>query len=85
MNAPIQGSAADIIKKAMVDLLKYIKENKLQSKILLQVHDELIIEVPQTEIQLMKKVLPEIMNKTVSLAVKLKTDSKVGNTWYELD
>ncbi len=85
MNAPIQGSAADIIKKAMVDLDNYLEKNNLKSAIILQVHDELILEVPNNEVEIIKKVLPEIMSKTVSLKVKLETHVSVGKSWYELD
>lgn len=85
MNAPIQGSAADIIKKAMVDLDKYLVSNKLKSKILLQVHDELILEVPNEEIEIITKVLKEIMANTVQLNVKLETALSVGKSWFLLD
>jgi len=85
MNAPIQGSAADIIKKAMVDLDKYLVKNNLKSKILLQVHDELILEVPENEIEIITKALPEIMKNTVKLNVSLETDVSVGKSWYLLD
>ncbi len=85
MNAPIQGSAADIIKKAMVDLADYISKNQMQSKILLQVHDELILEVPNNELERMKKVVPEIMANAFSLDVKLKTNCQTGSSWYHLD
>ena len=84
MNAPIQGSAADILKKAMVDLDNYIVKNKLLSKILLTVHDELILEVPEHELNLMTKVLKETMVNTVELKVSLKTEVKVGKSWYDI-
>jgi DNA polymerase-1 len=84
LNAPIQGSAADILKKAMVDLYKYLKKNKKKSKILLQVHDELILEVPENEIDEMKKVVPDMMAKAVQMKVELKTSCDVGTNWYEL-
>ncbi len=84
LNAPIQGSAADILKKAMVDLYKYLKKNKKKSKILLQVHDELILEVPENEIEEMKKVVPDMMAKAVQMKVELKTSCDVGTNWYEL-
>ncbi len=85
MNAPIQGGAADIIKVAMVNLFNYIKTNHLKTKILLQVHDELILEVPNEEVKLMEKELSNIMNNAVSLDVKLKTSSQTGHSWFELD
>ncbi len=85
MNAPIQGSAADIIKKAMVDLDQYLRDNHLKSVILLQVHDELVLNVVESEVEIMKKALPKIMNHAVHLKVSLKTSNAVGKTWYELD
>ncbi len=84
LNAPIQGSAADILKKAMVDLYRYLKKNKKKSKILLQVHDELILEVPMNEVEEMKVIVPEMMAKAVSMKVELKTSCDVGKNWYEL-
>jgi len=84
LNAPIQGSAADILKKAMVDLYRYLKKNKKKSKILLQVHDELILEVPMNEVEEMKVIVPKMMAKAVSMKVELKTSCDVGNNWYEL-
>jgi DNA polymerase-1 len=85
LNAPIQGSAADILKKAMVDLYRYLKKNKKKSKLLLQVHDELILEVPQSEIEEMKIIVPQMMGKAISLRVELQTSCDVGMTWYDLD
>ncbi|MFA5720473.1 MAG: DNA polymerase I [Acholeplasmataceae bacterium] len=84
MNAPIQGSAADILKKAMVDLDHYLTKNNLKSKLLLTVHDELILEVVEEELEIMKTSLKEIMSKTVSLSVKLETDLSVGKSWYDI-
>lgn len=84
LNAPIQGSAADILKKAMVDLYRYIKKEKKQSRLLLQVHDELILEVPEHEIEEMKRVVPAMMAHALDLEVELKTSCDVGSTWYEL-
>jgi DNA polymerase-1 len=84
LNAPIQGSAADILKKAMIDLYFYLKKHKKKSKILLQVHDELILEVPIDELEEMKLVVPEMMSKALKLKVELKTSCDVGKNWYEL-
>lgn len=84
LNAPIQGSAADILKKAMVDLYHYLKKNKKKSKILLQVHDELILEVPEQELEEMKKVVPMMMSNALKLKVELETSCDVGKNWYEL-
>src|SRR5699024_7892158 len=84
MNTPIQGSAADINKKAMIDLDEALKEHKLNARVLLQVHDELILEAPEEELDTLKELVPSIMEKTVSLNVPLKVDSSSGKTWYEL-
>ena len=84
LNAPIQGSAADILKKAMIDLYKYLKKENKKSKLLLQVHDELILEVAQDELEEMKKVVPDMMRQAVKLTVELETSCDVGKTWYDL-
>lgn len=84
LNAPIQGSAADILKKAMVDLYQYLKKNKKKSFILLQVHDELILEVPEAEVEEMKEIVPQMMGNAVHLKVNLKTSCDLGPTWYDL-
>src|SRR5699024_11587264 len=65
MNTPIQGSAADIIKKAMIDLHEKLAEEKMEATLLLQVHDEVILEAPENEIEKLKKIVPEIMENTV--------------------
>ncbi|CDR31162.1 DNA polymerase I [Acholeplasma oculi] len=84
LNAPIQGSAADIIKLAMIKLHAYLKDNQKQSKLILQVHDELILEVVPGELEEMKEVVPRIMQDAYPLKVSLKTSCDVGKTWYEL-
>ncbi|GGM26724.1 DNA polymerase I [Paraliobacillus quinghaiensis] len=83
MNTPIQGSAADIIKKAMIDLQKALIEKGLKARMLLQVHDELILEAPESEIETLKYLVPEIMEKTVELNVPLKVDYAYGETWFD--
>jgi DNA polymerase I len=83
MNTPIQGSAADIIKKAMIDLAKRLKEEKLQARILLQVHDELILEAPKDEVEKLQKIVPEVMEHAIELKVPLKVDYHYGPTWYD--
>ncbi|WP_078555458.1 DNA polymerase I [Bacillus alkalicellulosilyticus] len=83
MNTPIQGTAADIIKKAMVDMATKLKEEKLESRLLLQVHDELIFEVPDHELEKMKKLVPEVMENALSLDVPLKVEVEYGATWYD--
>ncbi len=83
MNTPIQGSAADIIKLAMVQMDEALRERKLKSRMLLQVHDELVFEVPPDELELMKKLLPEVMSGALKLDVPLKADVSFGDNWYE--
>ncbi|MFC4321049.1 DNA polymerase I [Litchfieldia salsa] len=83
MNTPIQGSAADIIKKAMIDMAERLKSENLNSKVLLQVHDELIFEAPRDEIQILEKIVPEVMENAVELKVPLKVDYSFGPTWYD--
>lgn len=83
MNTPIQGSAADIIKKAMIDMASALKEQNLQATMLLQVHDELIFEAPEEEIALLEKLVPEIMAKTIALDVPLLAEYSAGDTWYD--
>ncbi|ARI76829.1 DNA polymerase I [Halobacillus mangrovi] len=83
MNTPIQGSAADIIKKAMIDLEYRLQEEKLQARMLLQVHDELILEAPEEEIEKLKDVVASVMEQTVELNVPLEVDYSYGPTWYD--
>ena len=81
INAPIQGSAADIIKKAMIRIDKKLSELNLRSKIILQIHDELIIEAPESEVEVAKKVLKSEMENAFLLDAPLKVDVKVGSSW----
>jgi DNA polymerase-1 len=83
MNTPIQGSAADIIKSAMVQMAERMKEAGVQSRMLLQVHDELVFEVPSSELEQMKQLVTETMESAVNLNVPLKVDVSVGSNWYE--
>ncbi|TMW71693.1 DNA polymerase I [Alteribacter natronophilus] len=83
MNTPIQGTAADIIKKAMVDIAEKMEEKQLRSSLLLSVHDELIFEVPEDEIDTMKQLVPEVMEGAIKLDVPLKVDVSYGDTWYD--
>ncbi|MDQ0231008.1 DNA polymerase-1 [Metabacillus malikii] len=83
MNTPIQGSAADIIKKAMIEMAARLKTEKLQTKLLLQVHDELIFEAPKDEIEILEKIVPEVMENAVQLKVPLKVDYSYGDSWYD--
>ncbi|HDA4949726.1 TPA: DNA polymerase I [Staphylococcus aureus] len=83
MNTPIQGSAADIIKLAMVKFAQKMKETTYQAKLLLQVHDELIFEVPKSEVDSFSEFVEEIMENALQLDVPLKVDSSYGATWYD--
>ena len=83
MNTPIQGSAADIIKKAMIDMAERLKKEQLQTRLLLQVHDELIFEAPENEIEKLKQIVPEVMENAVKLDVPLKVDYCFGPTWFD--
>ncbi len=82
LNTPIQGTSADIIKKAMVEVSDYIKENNLKSKLILQVHDELIIDCKKDELEIVKKCIKEIMENTYKIDVPLKVDINYGDNWY---
>jgi len=83
MNTPIQGTAADIIKSAMVRMDEVLKAKGAQSRMLLQVHDELIFEVPTSELDWMKETVREVMEGTMALSVPLKVDVHHGPTWYQ--
>ncbi|SFM07523.1 DNA polymerase I [Pelosinus propionicus] len=83
MNTPIQGTAADIIKKAMVDVYRALKKEKLQSRILLQVHDELVLEVPSDEVEQVSRIVKEAMEKSLILKVPLVVDVKIGKNWAD--
>ncbi len=83
MNTPIQGSAADIIKVAMVKVYKALKAENLRSRLILQVHDELIIEVHKDETDKVQQILSESMEGAYALMVPLVADIKIGMSWYE--
>ena len=82
-NTPIQGTAADIIKLAMVHVWQRLRDEKLQARLLLQVHDELIVEAPEAEIDEVKRILKEEMENVVHYSVPLTTEVGVGKTWLE--
>ncbi|MBU9896274.1 DNA polymerase I [Holdemanella biformis] len=83
MNAPIQGSAADLIKIAMLKMDKALKDANVQSKMLLQIHDELIFLVPDNELDLMQNLVKDTMENAMELKVPLKASISVGKSWYE--
>lgn len=83
MNTPIQGSAADIIKLAMNRIYKRLNDEGLKAKLIMQVHDELIIECPKSELDIASDILKEEMENVIKLSVPLVVDLNVGNNWYE--
>ena len=83
INAPMQGTAADLIKKAMVALDRWLKSSALASRIILQVHDELILEVPEDEVEIVKEKLPAIMRSAAELSVPLLAEVGVADNWEE--
>ncbi|WP_022747747.1 DNA polymerase I [Lachnobacterium bovis] len=83
MNSPIQGTAADIIKIAMIRVHDRIFKEKLESRLLLQVHDELLIEAKESELEEVKKILKEEMQGAAQLSVDLEIDTQVGKNWYD--
>lgn len=83
LNTPVQGTAADIIKLSMVKVFLRLKEEKLDANLILQVHDELIVEARDDEVEKVKALLQEEMENAVSLSVKLKADANSGKSWYE--
>ena len=83
MNAPIQGTAADIMKIAMIDVYRELKKRKLQSKMVLQIHDELIIEALEREKEEVSQILKTCMQKAANLLVDLEVDLQEGQNWFE--
>ena len=83
MNAPIQGTAADIIKIAMNRVDRRLREEGLQSRLLLQVHDELLVEAADDELSKVRQILAEEMQGAAELSVPLEIDMKQGMNWYE--
>ena len=83
MNSPIQGTAADIIKIAMVRVDEALKAQKLRSRLILQVHDELLVETWEEEIDQVKAILEQEMEQAAELSVKLEIDMNQGRDWYE--
>ena len=83
INTPVQGSAADIIKKAMIDTTQEVKKQNLNAKLLLQVHDELVFEVASEDVKELQKIVTEKMEQAVSLSVPLKVDCSFGPTWFD--
>ncbi len=84
INMPVQGTSADIIKVAMINLEREMNKKQLQSKMLLQVHDELVFEVPDGEMPTMQQLVPQVMSSAIQLNVPLKVDTKKGRNWGEM-
>lgn len=84
LNTPIQGSAADIVKLAMIKIYKEIESQSLLSKLLLQVHDELIFEVPESEIEKIKTIVKEVMESVITLTIPLRVSIETGLCWGEM-
>jgi len=85
INMPVQGTSADIIKVAMIKLQREMDERQLKSRMLLQVHDELIFEVPEAELEIMRQLVTDVMSAALKLSIPLKVDTKVGNNWGEME
>ena len=83
MNTPIQGTAADIIKAAMVKVYEELTKRKFEARLVLTVHDELIIEAPEKEAEEVKQLLAQVMENVIELKVPLKCDIKIGYSWYD--
>ena len=84
LNTPIQGTSADIIKLAMIKVFNQLKERELQSKLLLQVHDELVLEVPLTEVEEVAELLKDCMENACVLKVPLEVSLSIGHNWYDM-
>ena len=84
INMPVQGTSADIIKVAMINLYREMEKRHLASKMLLQVHDELVFEVPDEEMDFMRQLVSDIMDSAVALTVPLKADTRFGKNWGEM-
>lgn len=83
MNAPIQGSAADLIKLAMIHIYKKMQEEQVKSRMILQIHDELIFDVWEDELEQMRTIVEEGMQHAMKLRVPLIAEANIGRTWYD--
>ena len=83
MNAPIQGTAADLIKIAMIKIDEALKEKKMKTKMILQIHDELLFKVPSDEIEIAQTLIKDIMENALPLSVKLEVNGGIGHSWYD--
>ena len=83
LNTPVQGSSADIIKKAMIEIDNEIIKRGLNTKMLIQVHDELVFSVPKSELVLVKELVANVMENTYKILVPLKVEEEIGDNWYD--
>ena len=83
LNTPIQGTSADIIKKAMIDISKEFKKRNIKSKMILQVHDELVFDCLKEEVEVVSSIVKDLIENAVKLNVPLKVDLESGNDWYQ--
>jgi DNA polymerase I len=81
INAPMQGTAADLIKLAMIAVQDWLEAKKIESKLIMQVHDELVLEVPEDELEMVKAQLPRLMAEVTKLRVPLVAEVGVGSNW----
>jgi DNA polymerase-1 len=84
VNTPVQGSAADLIKKAMIDLFRELRRRGMSSRLILQIHDELLLEVPESEADAARTLVKEIMEGALQLDVPLVADARLGKSWAEV-
>ena len=84
LKAKARWKFADIIKIAMIKMPEELKKHRLKAKMLLQIHDELVFEAPEEEIPTLAELVPKVMDSAMKLAVPLKVEKKVGDTWYDL-
>jgi len=85
INMPVQGTSADIIKVAMIDLQREMDRKGLEAKMILQVHDELLFDLPQEEVEELRQLVLQIMPKALKLSVPVKVDVKTGRNWDEME
>jgi DNA polymerase-1 len=84
MNTPIQGTAADLMKLAMIELDRRLAEEEYQSKLTIQVHDEVLLDCPKNEVEAVKKLVVNVMENALQLSVPLRVNASVGANWMEL-
>jgi DNA polymerase-1 len=84
MNTPVQGSAADLIKKAMLDLHRELRRRRMASRLILQIHDELLLEVPEAEAEPARSLVREVMEGALALDVPLVAEARLGASWADV-